>query len=182
MSGRQPTAVPVLLLGEHITALAVLRTLTKRGLDVFGADETSDVITRSRWYRPASHRIPPTSDGNALAHYLAGLEYERAVLIPCSDTWATAVAGLPAATRARFPASLVPPEILEQFTDKARFRNLVERLGIASPLSIPISSPADLGVVTDAQLDHGFLKPTDSNRYHRLMGVKESFPAHGRWP
>src|SRR5690242_17554855 len=48
-----PRDLPVLLLGKHVTALGVLRTLARRGIEVLGAETTTDVITRSRFYRRA---------------------------------------------------------------------------------------------------------------------------------
>src|SRR3954454_19125308 len=98
--------LPVLLLGKHITALGALRVLARDGIEVLGVEETTDVITRSRWYRPAETRIPETTDPAFLADSLRRLPLPRAVLIACSDRWTQAVAGLPLDVRERFPASI----------------------------------------------------------------------------
>jgi D-aspartate ligase len=167
--------LPVLLLGKHITALGAMRVLARDGIEVLGVEDTTDLITRSRWYRPAEARIPETTDSEILADYLRGLRLPRAVLIACSDRWTEAVAGLPADVRERFPASISPAAVVAQLVDKARFRVLVERLGIPAPTSIPIRSPADLEPVSEEVLRNGFLKPTDSQTYARATGTKGAF-------
>jgi predicted ATP-grasp superfamily ATP-dependent carboligase len=91
---------PVLIFGAHIAALGVLRVLARRGLTASVVDATSNIIVRSRWYRPTSPTLAESPDPAALADFLESLDLERAVLIACSDQWALAVAGLPAATRA----------------------------------------------------------------------------------
>jgi len=166
---------PVLILGAHVTALGVLRVLSARGIECYCAEQTSDIIVRSRWYRPAERTLPETADSDVLAAYLDALQLPRAVLIACSDRWISAVAGLPDAMRDRFPSSAPPVEAVEQFIDKARFRRLVERLGIPHPRTTQIVSPADLDRVSDAEIASGFLKPTDSQRYYQHFGDKGSF-------
>ena len=167
--------IPVLIFGAHIAALGVLRVLAKRGIPTNVVDETSNIIVRSRWYRPPARTLPESSDAGALDGFLQSLDLPRAVLIPCSDQWALAVAGLPAETRQRFPASLAPLAAVEQFVDKDRFRALVDRLDIARPRTLPISKPADLELATDADLANGFLKPTESHRHNRRFGTKGFF-------
>lgn len=171
--------VPVLIFGAHIAALGVLRLLAARGIQSYVVDATSDIIVRSRWYRAAERTLPETSDSDELAGFLQSLDMPRAVLIPCSDKWALAVAGLPLETRQRCPASVAPREAVEQFVDKDRFRALIDRLGIPHPRTLPLRGPADLDLATDDDLANGFLKPTDSQRYYRLFGTKGSF-VHSR--
>jgi D-aspartate ligase len=166
---------PVLIFGGHITALGVLRVLTARGVVCYVAEETSDIIVRSRWYRAAERAIPETADSEALASYLDRLELPGAVLIPCSDRWIRAVSGLPDATRGRFAASVPPAEAVAQCVDKERFLALVERLGLPHPRTVVISSTADLDAVDDGELLNGFLKPTESQRYFARYGNKGAF-------
>jgi predicted ATP-grasp superfamily ATP-dependent carboligase len=167
--------VPVLILGKAITALGVLRVLAARGIETYVVDATSDIITRSRWYRPAERTLPETSDSDQLATFLQSLHLSRAVLIACSDKWTQAVSGLPQEMRLRFAASVAPSETIGQFLDKDRFGALVERLGLPHPRSLPLNSLADLDLVTDDDLANGFLKPTDSPRHNLVFGTKGSF-------
>jgi predicted ATP-grasp superfamily ATP-dependent carboligase len=166
---------PVLIFGSHITALGVLRALARRGIDCYVVDDTTKIIVRSRWYRPTEHKLPESSDSNALDSFLRSLRLPRGVLIPCSDQWALAVAGLPDETRRRFPASISPRATVEQFVDKSRFSALVDRLDLPRPRSLLIREPADLARATDDELASAFLKPTDSHRHNRRFGTKGFF-------
>ena len=180
MSGiPRTTSVPVLIFGAHVAALGVLRALAARGVECQVVEQTRDIIVRSRWYRPAERQLPETTDSAVLAEHLRGLSLPRAVLIPCSDRWAEAVAGLPEDLGSRFMASVSPRDAIEQFVDKDRFRALVDRLGIPYPRTRLITSPADLEDISDAELTSGFLKPTQSHLHFRHFGDKGTF-VHSR--
>jgi D-aspartate ligase len=168
--------VPVLVLGKHVTALGVLRTLAHRhGLETYVIEDTDDVITRSRWYRRPPTVLAETTDGEVLGAYLRTLEMPRAVLIAANDRWTQAVASLPVDLRERFPASISSRDVVDLLIDKERFRQLVERLDIPAPRTIPIDEPADLDTVPPDLLRSAFLKPTDSQRYSRRFGTKGLF-------
>ena len=169
--------LPVVILGRHITATNVLRTLVRRGLKAYVAQDTTDIITRSRWYRPTPHRIAETDDSALLARFLERLPLKSAVLMACGDRWTAAVAGLPPETRARYRASVPPRDAVEICIDKERFRAFVADLGIPAPRSRRITSAADLRAVSDEELAGGFLKPTDSQRYARVFATKGAFAA-----
>ena len=178
MSGPMTTdarPTPVLILGAHIAALGALRVLSRRGIPCFVVDDTTNIIASSRWHRPTTPTLPESSDPDALARLLLGLDVERAVLLPCSDQWALAVAGLPADLRERFPASLPPLESVARFVDKDRFRALAEELDLPRPRTLRITTPDDLDAASDDDLRHGFLKPTESHRHNRRFGTKGSF-------
>jgi D-aspartate ligase len=166
---------PVLIFGPHIAALGVLRVLARRKIPAFVVDDTTNVIVRSRWYRPAERTLPETSDPETLAAYLRSLDLPSAVLIACSDRWALAVAGLPEDLRQRFPTSIAPHAAIEQFVDKDRFQALVDRLDIPRPRTIPIRQPGDLALATDEDLANGFLKPTESQAHNRRFKTKGFF-------
>lgn len=166
---------PVLILGAHIAALGVMRVLARRGIPTFVVDDTSNIITRSRWYRPAVKTLQETADPAVLAHYLGSLDLPEAVLIPCSDRWALAVAGLPSDLRRRFAASIAPRDAVAAFVDKDRFHALVDRLDLPHPRSIPIARLADLDLASDEDLATGFLKPTESQRHNQVFKSKGSF-------
>ncbi|HSL76870.1 MAG TPA: hypothetical protein VK867_07990, partial [Candidatus Limnocylindrales bacterium] len=166
---------PVLIFGAHLAALGVLRVLARHGIPAFVGDDTSNVIVRSRWYRPAERMLVETSDPEVLADYLRSLALPGAVLIACSDRWALAVSGLPADLRERFPASIAPYDAIDQFVDKDRFRGLVDRLDIPRPWTLPVREPGDLDLASDADLAVGFLKPTESQVHNRHFRTKGFF-------
>jgi len=166
---------PVLIFGSHLAALGVLRVLARRGITAYVADDTSNVIVRSRWYRPAERSLRETADPAVLAEYLRSLSLPTAILIACSDQWALAVSGLPADVRERFPASIAPHVAVEQFVDKDRFRELVDHLDIPRPRTMVIRDPADLAAASDEELSMGFLKPTESQAHNRRFKTKGFF-------
>src|SRR5262245_49876365 len=167
--------LPVLVLGAHIAALGVLRLLARRRIRTWVVDDTTNIISRSRWYRRPERTLVESGDPERLAAYLRSLGIPRAVLIPCSDQWALAVAGLPADLNERFPTSLAPYEAIAQFVDKDRFRALVERLDLPRPRTILVREPADLDLASDEDPARGFLKPTESHRHNKQFRTKGFF-------
>jgi predicted ATP-grasp superfamily ATP-dependent carboligase len=167
--------LPVLIFGSHLAALGVLRVLARHGVTAYVADDTTNVIVRSRWYRRAERTLRETADPGTLAAYLRSLSLPRAVLIACSDQWALAVSGLPDDLKERFPASIAPHASIERFVDKDRFRALVDGLDIPRPRTLPIRTSADLAAATDEELAMGFLKPTESQRHNRRFKTKGFF-------
>lgn len=169
-------SLPVLVLGTHLTALGVFRTLARRRVPAYGLDATGDIVTRSRWYRAAERQIAETADSAVLEAFLMALGLPSAVLIACNDNWTRAAAGLSAVARARFPMSLPSRDVVETFTDKQRFRAFVEGLGIPTPRTFDVPDAAALDAVPDEALRDSFLKPTDSPRFTRRFATKGWFP------
>jgi len=176
---RDGQQLPVLIFGPHIAALGVLRRLTARGIRCYVVDQTDDIIVRSRWYRPAERTMPETPDSDVLATYLSALRVKRAVLIPCSDNWTLAASGLPEELRERFPMSLPPRDVIQQFVDKERFSKLTDRLAIPRPRTVRLPQPEDLAQLSDAELENAFLKPTDPQLHRKHFGTKGTF-VHSR--
>jgi predicted ATP-grasp superfamily ATP-dependent carboligase len=103
---------------------------------------------------------------------LAALPLPRAILLPCSDFWLEAVAGLPPETRRRFPASVPPPATVATLLDKGRFARALEQFGVPHPRTILLQGACDLGAVEERDLPGHFLKPCDSQRFGRIFGRK----------
>jgi predicted ATP-grasp superfamily ATP-dependent carboligase len=166
-----PDRPPILVLGEGITALGVIRILRRDGLRPL-ATQAGDVLVRqSRWFEPVAGGFGHITAA-ALADGLRALALDRAVLMPCSDAFAGAVAGLDPSLSSRFPASISAPETLALFTDKGRFADTLMELGIAHPWSGVVHGPADLARAPDRVFDHAMLKPRDSQSFFRHYRVK----------
>jgi predicted ATP-grasp superfamily ATP-dependent carboligase len=161
-----------LVLGSGFTALGVLRNLAAAGVVAHLVIDAPDLTKSSRWYRP-----PPGAEGKkptpgTLATFLEGLAIDRAVLVPCSDHWTVAAAGLPAALIHRFPRSLPTPSALVTLTDKAAFGDFCARAGIPRPDTWLIDHPEALGDLPEAAFRNAFLKPRDSQAFVARVGVK----------
>jgi predicted ATP-grasp superfamily ATP-dependent carboligase len=172
---RAAVDLPVIVLGGHVTALGVLRSLGPRGIETYLLSGADDYAAASRWARRLRDGPAESPDPAPLAEFLDGLRLERALLLPCSDDWTRAVAALPDDVRVRFPSPLAPLETLENFLDKERFAALVEDVDVPRPLTSVLrrGTPDPLaGFSFAADGARLFLKPTDSQQFVRHFAVK----------
>ncbi|HEX5241404.1 MAG TPA: hypothetical protein VFW20_10440 [Candidatus Limnocylindrales bacterium] len=167
--------LPALVFGKNNTALGALRSLAGHGVPTLVAEETGDLISRSRLYARPPRTLRETSDSTVLAAYLDDLPIERAVLIPGADGWAGAISGLPARLAERFPASVPPHTATDRLLEKSRFRELVEELGIPHPRTRTLRTLDDLDGLDELMLAGAFLKPTESQRHNAAFGTKGLF-------
>jgi D-aspartate ligase len=162
------TPAHALLLGSGVTVLGALRCLARQGVPARVASDEPFLYRRSRWYRPA----PPTV--GELSDYLRTARLDPAVLIPCSDSWARAVAGLPPDLRERFPAAVPPLAVLNRFLDKGLFSQLLEEQDVPHPQTFIVGDSFDPAGLP--RMDRAFVKPRDSQRFHLRFGVKAFLP------
>jgi predicted ATP-grasp superfamily ATP-dependent carboligase len=178
-----PTATPTppaLVFGADVTGLAVVRALGRNDIPVYGVGDRDELVGRSRWFRPAPARtIEETSDGEQVATYLRELPFERTVLFPCSDQWASALSSLPAETAAIHTAPVAEARVLRTLVDKARFAAAAGEFDVPTPRTVRASGPGDLEALEEADLSALFFKPTDSQLFSRRFGVK-AMRARGR--
>ena len=163
--------VPALVLGSSLTAVGVVRSLGRAGLPVYSLCDPNELVTMSRWYRPApqtGRHVPPVE----LAAYLESLSIQKAVLIPSSDNWVKATAELPAALKDRFPASVPCPRVIQTLTDKWCFAEMLQSLGVARPKTILLRSLDEMSDLPDSQYDGMFLKPLNSQKFALRHNVK----------
>ena len=164
---------PVLVLGNGITALGVMRTCRRAGVPVFSLRPSIGIDRYSRWHRPAPMRAG--AEGllhPGLAEYLSFCELPTAVLMPCSDAFTNEAAGLEGELRQRFPASLPSRETISALTDKAAFGRLLEEAGVPHPVTRSIESADELVGLPESVLSSAFLKPHDSQHFFARFGVK----------
>ncbi len=157
---------PVLVLGGGVTALGLCRTLGRAGIPNYLINSDGDFANLSRWVQPINVAATESADVTGLIQLLGSLDFERAVLMPCSDQWSNAVAGLPPDLRSRFPASVSSGHAVEVLTDKDRLRECLERLHIPGPRTIPLHDDRDLDLAGEG-ISGYFLKPRDSQSFSR---------------
>jgi predicted ATP-grasp superfamily ATP-dependent carboligase len=163
--------MPALVLGGGITGLGVLRILARARIPSFLVAGPDDLAFQSRHARPAPGAGLDAARAN-LASWLADSPVARAVLIPCSDHWVSAVSRLPPEMEPRFPASVPSPDALDIAIDKSRFAALLARIRVGHPRTWPVASAADLDAIPADAFRHGFLKPRDSQAFFARYGVK----------
>lgn len=182
----QRAIVPVLAFGKDITALGVIRAFGRRGIPCSLASSPGNLATHSRWYKPAERPIEETIEPEVLEDYLTGLSLNRAVLMPCSDRWATCVSRLSPPVLGRFASSISKPEVLDLFVDKAAFARLLESHTVPHPRTVNADAEESLEHVSEDILPGFFLKPRDSKRCTEVFGTKAFFFAdrqamHEQW-
>ena len=165
-------SIPALVFGVGVTLTGVLRTLGQAGVRVYAVCDRADIATRSRWYEP-----PPCGDTSLvtpanLATFLKNCGLQRAVLVPCSDDWARAVASLPSALNNRFFSSSPSVELVDTMVDKWRFSRLLERSQVPHPSTQLIDSAEAMQRLPESAFRGAFLKPLSSAEFARRHGVK----------
>jgi predicted ATP-grasp superfamily ATP-dependent carboligase len=166
------SAVPVIVLGTGLTALGVQRSLGATGIKTLLVDDTKDMARRSRWARKSVIEHPESPDPESLEALLRRLPVERAVLMACSDNWASAVSSLPDDTNEQFATSMPSQHAVALLADKARLAGALQRLDVAHPWTRVLSTDHDLDDVPEERWPGIFLKPVDSQSFCQLFGVK----------
>ena len=165
------TSLPVLLIGSGLSALGALRLLHRAGIKAY-CYGGKGIEAHSRWHRPAPAGEGQLGSVEQLAKYLADCPLKAAVLIPCSDAAARAIASLPPRLQQRFPSSTSALSALEQLCDKAEFANLLTELDLPRPFTLPVTTAKQLADVPERVFKSAFLKPRDSQRFCAQFGQK----------
>lgn len=144
------------------------------GIPTWIACPADDLAARSRCYRALPGDTPwdGSIDDDALAR-LQALPFEHAVLIPGADDaamWTADIAG--SELSARFRSSISARATLEILQDKDRFAGCLAATGIPHPRTFAIADRGDIAAIPVDGLDRIFLKPVDSQRFHREFNSK----------
>jgi predicted ATP-grasp superfamily ATP-dependent carboligase len=165
---------PVLVFGAGLglTMLGVIRTLARAGIPAYVVAKGKSLVHHSRWYRPAPASATGEAAEGGLSRFLDGLPIERAVLMPCSDSWALQVSRLEPRLAVRFPSCQAPTSAIETLLDKGRFAEALRAAGVPHPRTEALADPSDLNTIPDEVLAGSFLKPRQSQRFFHRFGVK----------
>ena len=164
--------VPVVILGEGLTALGVLRCFGRAGIPVYCVSDDLGILVWSRFFRRMRANPKSVSHPNQLASLLERLPFERCVLVPCADNWASAVAALPNEFAERYPTSQASAETLRLLVDKGGFADLLVKLRVPHPKTFVINSAEQLGSLDVADFAGSFLKPRDSQAFFTFYEAK----------
>jgi len=171
----EQSTTPVVILGVGLSALGTARSLGRAGLRPYLVAPRGDLATRTRWVRGRVLHFGETADPDALDAQLKQRGLGRVVLVPCTDEWLEVVASLALSAPETYLASVPDPGVVDMLVDKLRFAEKVKLLGVAHPLTVPVTSEADLD---GRDLTGWFLKPRKSQlfarRYHRKAFTLDS--------
>lgn len=151
------------MLGGGITGLGMVRSLGRAGAELHVVAAHGDLAGHSRFVTGRIDDVPETDDPEVLVRALVAHGFDEAVLFPCSDTWAQAVARMSEEQRARYPSSISAPDVLDLLVDKALFYAAADRFELAHPSTRIITSSEE---IEPSELDGHFLKPSNSQRFN----------------
>lgn len=154
---------PVVVVGESLNSLGVLRSLSGRGMALH-------VVATTRWCaaglsrHAASVEIVAALDGRALVDGLKSLARRlgcRAVLMLCGDRQVDAVNDHREELAPLFRFTLPPAEQLRTLANKATFQQFALRHGLEVPRTAVVASGASLGEALRELTLPLVLKPAD---------------------
>jgi len=167
--------VPAIVFGTSITALGVLRTLSRRGIPTFVYTNPNDLVTQSKYYKPlpvpAEFQTPGASTDRFIS-ILRSLSFERAVVFPCTDIWTEAAAAMPEYLKKKFLTSLAPREAISILLDKGKLASVMSQLGLPHPVTVMSDNSALLHELDEKHFHGAFLKPRSSARFIEQYKVK----------
>ncbi len=167
-----PDTIPAFILGNGFSALGTLQILGRQQIPAFVLTPPDEAIRSSKWYAEFTVDGTRCDRPDGLAPFLESLVIERAVLIPCSDEYALAVAELSDQLKSRFPASLPPADTIALLTDKLQLADTMRSLDLPHAASIAVES-ADMVRELVSDIDRrGFLKPRNSQPFFRDYQTK----------
>ncbi|MFN0205072.1 MAG: hypothetical protein ACKVS6_02015 [Planctomycetota bacterium] len=167
--------IPAIVFGTSITALGVLRTLSRRGIQTLVYTNPNDLVTQSKYYKPLIVPAEFQSPGASTDRFISivrSLSFERAVLFPCTDTWTEAAAAIPEYLKKRFLTSLAPPETISILLDKGKLASVMSQLGLPHPMTVVSDDPGLLHEMDEKRFHGAFLKPRSSARFIEQYKVK----------
>lgn len=169
-----PAGIPAIVVGREQTGLGTLRSLQVAGIPAFVACPPDDLICCSRWYRPVPGTVHWDGSVGAEANaVLSAIPLPRAVVIPGRDDAVLWASSLPAGPLAeRFLVSSSARATLEILLDKSRFGAFLAGTNVPHPRTFTINNDADIAAIPFGDLDRVFVKPADSQKFLRIMGVK----------
>ncbi len=162
---------PALLFGSGLTLVGVMRAFGRAGVPFYVAACPPGFHTHSRWYRTCGPD-PANPRPDQLCAYLHKLPLNRAVLVPCSDDWAQAVANLPADLRNRFAVIVPCASAVETMVDKWRFAQFLTQQGIPHPATELLCSKSQVELLAPGRLQGQILKPISSVEFVSKHGLK----------
>jgi predicted ATP-grasp superfamily ATP-dependent carboligase len=169
------SALPVVVLAGGVTALGVMRSFGRRGIETYVYPGASDYIRFSRWYRPLLKGEGPTAGRPTAASLREALErsgLERGFLCACSDDWNQAVAAYAESAEPRFLSVVPRTSALARLQDKGGLARLLEELKVPRPMTRLVHGADDVSDLPQSTETFYFLKPTDSQRFLAHFGTK----------
>ena len=164
-----------MVLGGGVTALGVIRSLSRAGIHCNYSSTRSDIAAWSRLFKRKQNWPSQSLCSSSLADWLRSTGFEHGVLMPCSDPWVQSVAGLDPSLRVLFRTWTPHVSVVETLIDKNRFRGVLEQLDLPHPRTFSLTPNSDGTDIPSEVFSSAFLKPCDSSSFLAEYGVKGIF-------
>lgn len=165
---------PAIVLGTDVTALAVTRSLGRRGVPVVLSGPRGGIAARSR-YCSASHEYAKGhSDGEYWRQLLLARDTKLVggVLLTSCDAGLDFIARNHEALRSRYLLDMHQPELHLALLDKQRTLELGRAAGVATPRFWSVAEKAELERALDEVRYPALVKPIHSHLFYAFFGRK----------
>lgn len=174
---RLPADVPAAVtMNTHTTALAIARSLGRRGIPVVGLDKEPGGIGQHSRYLSALGRCPgPGADGEELCAFLlelAGAFQTPPVLFPTNDDWVLALAAHHDALSSSYRLPFPPLPVVATALAKSSLYRAAQRLGVPIPATWWLDEGRPVEAVAAEVRYPAVVKPDDSRGFYDAFGVK----------
>lgn len=160
---------PVITIGGHANALAVGRSLGRRGVRAYALGAGSGVR-----YSRFVHPVAAGSEPPAWLEWLLGAEAETlagAVLLPCVDEALELIIGNQALLAPRYTLMPLEGEVSLAMLDKAKTYDLASRIGVPAPKVWPIHDRRGLLELIPEIPFPCALKPRHGHLFRKRFGL-----------
>lgn len=165
----------MLLLGAQETALAVTRSLGRRGLRVLVSGEPAGVALRSRYCAERlvyPHARAAESYWGELLLGRDGSRFAEHVILPTCDEGIQFIAQHHSALRARYLLDMHAPRLQLELLDKQRTLELGRKAGVHTPGFWTVKTLADLDAALPELAYPVLVKPIHSHLFRAVFGTK----------
>lgn len=176
MSPDRKNQPPVLLLGGRENALAIVRSLSKKGIIVNASDKSGAIVFRSRFCKE-KYPIPDhISHKDFWTNLLLGSQFEQlkgSVIFACSDDAIQFLAENRTSLEKDYILDDYNPEIHNALLDKQETLRLARSVGIATPNFWNIGSIQDVMAIENEVVFPVIVKPIHSHLFQRKFNGKK---------
>jgi D-aspartate ligase len=166
--------IPALVMNQHVTGLAVTRSLARAGVSVLGLDDERGGVGQHSRHLAGLGLVPGPGDPAALAAHLVALGPsfpERPVLFACNDDWVLALAAHRDELEPFYRFPFASHEIVSRALSKTTLYRACEARGIAIPRTWYLDQQLPQEVA--AQVPYPcVLKPDDSRGFYNAFTAK----------
>lgn len=166
---------PAIVFNSHITALAVARSLGKRGVPIIALDREPDGYGIASRYVTVAGKCPNVlTDESAFIATLIALGQtltKRGVLYPTNDEWVLAVNRHRAVLEPYFIIPFSGPEIVEPLLDKSQLYRTATERGIPIPRTWYLDDGDRASLIASVPYPC-IVKPVEQRSFYEAFGVK----------